>query len=318
MTISTATPDPGPGDIARGLAALERYVADHAPVPPPPAPHPPAMSGETKRVRQLAAEVAEAHALAALQDDDTPLIVETAKVRKRRRRAYEAARLYELAQAPTMLVYQTVRVRRLLITTALIALALALAWSTAGVQRFAADDAKPGTAAWLSAWLVEPFLSLALLVVVGARAYLGTRGVDLHHRTVTRVERLFLGLTATMNAWPYLPGIAETFSMANLVLHLLGPIVAVAIVTVLPIILAAFAGLSYRSPTGGPTGPTYRENTAPSGVDIPALTDQARTLIASGELPATPSATRIQRTLRCGMDAARAVRDALAEGGEHG
>ncbi|MBB4917414.1 conjugal transfer protein TraI [Streptosporangium saharense] len=323
-------PDPSPEEVTRGIAALERHLAAQAPPAPPSEPvlarptDPP--SGETKRVRQLRQQVAEAHALAVLQDDDAPLTLDTDKVRKRRRAAHEAARLYELAQAPAMQIYQTVRVRRLLVIAAMLALTLALAWSTAGVQKFAADGAAAGSPAWIFAWLVEPFMSMALLVVVGARAYLGTRGTMLNHPTVIRIEWLFLGLTATMNAWPYLPGIAETFSMAALVLHLLGPVVAVAIVTVLPIILAAFAGMNHTPhtapPSATPQGADQRWRRDGGGAeDPPSETGRGRTpdehraelrrLIASGQLPAVPSARAIQNALRCREDLSRTLRDEL-------
>nr|WP_055506807.1 hypothetical protein [Nonomuraea pusilla] len=312
--MSVASPEPHPEDVSRGLAALERHLADVAPVRPRPAlaEH----GGETRRVRRLRAEVAEAHLLAGLQEDDTPLLVDTRRVRRRRKAAQEAARLHTLGQDPVMRAWQAARVRRLLVTAALVSLALALAWSTAGVQVFAADGAAPWTPGWLFAWLVEPFMSLALLVVVGARAYLSTRGRPLSDRRLVRVERLFLGLTLGMNAWPYLPGVAEAFSLSRLVLHLLGPIVAVAVVISLPIILAGFAGLDHtRAGTPG-TGASYRPNGpdqyTPDSTSLAALTARARRLIAAGELPPDPGADKIRRALRCGMDTARAVRDALA------
>ncbi|GIH93913.1 hypothetical protein ACFFMN_15820 [Planobispora siamensis] len=307
MSVTTPTPEPTPEDVSRGLAALEHLLAEEAARR---ASRPPVIPGETRRVRQLRAEVAEAHALADLQDDDTPLLLDTPKVRKRRKAAHEAARLHALAQDPTMRAWQAARMRRLLVTAALVSLTLALAWSTAGVQAFAADDAPAWSPAWVFAWLVEPFLSLALLVIVGARAYTATRGQPITVPALIRIEWLFLALTVGMNAWPYLPLMAEHFSFSRLVLHILGPIVAVAIVTALPIILAAFTGLDH----GALTDPAYRANTGPGRTDITTLTAHAQRLIDDGALPAAPSANRIQRTLRCGMDSARAVRDALAEG----
>ncbi|TDC02859.1 hypothetical protein E1267_28180 [Nonomuraea longispora] len=305
-------PEPTPEEVARGLAELEQHVASQATTPAIPTgtrSTPAAPTGETKRVQQLRAEVAEAHLLADLQDDDAPLLLDTPKVRKRRKAAQQAARLHTLAQDPEMRAWQAARMRRLLVTAALVSLTLALAWSTAGVQKFAAEGAPPWSPSWVFAWLVEPFLSLALLVVVGARAYMGTHGQPIESRTLVRIEWLFLALTLGMNAWPYLPWALPDgvdFSLSRLVLHILGPIVAVAIVTALPIILAAFSDLDHH-PASTPTGPPYRPNTtAPD-----ALTARARHLIATGELPANAGADKIRRALGCGMDTARAVRDAL-------
>ncbi|WP_157254033.1 hypothetical protein [Nonomuraea typhae] len=78
---------------------------------------------------------------------------------------------------------------------------------------------------------------------------------------------------------------------------------AVAIVTALPIILAAFSRLDH-SRQSGLTGRTYSAN-------VSRLTERTRALIAAGELPEAPSARKIQRALRCGMDDARALRDTV-------
>ncbi|MFI7028391.1 hypothetical protein ACIBK1_06750 [Microbispora rosea] len=326
-TTPNPNPEPSPEDISRGLAEIERHLAQTAqPTPTAPADprpvaggqHADSLAGETRRVQRLRAEVAEAHMLAGLQDDDAPLLLDTDKVRKRRKKAHEAARLHELAHEPAMRAWQASRMRRVLVAAALVSLTLALGWSTAGVQSFAADGAQSWSPGWLFAWLVEPFMSLALLVVVGARAYLGTRGQPLSDPKLIRIEWLFLGLTLGMNAWPHLPWAlpeGESFSVSRLVLHVLGPIVAVAVVTALPIILAAFTDLDH-SGTGRLTGLTYSAN-AHDPVMVPSpevvrLINRARALIATGDLPDAPSAYRLQRVLRCGMDDARAVRDALS------
>ncbi|MGW2213598.1 hypothetical protein ACWCSD_01310 [Nonomuraea sp. NPDC001684] len=295
--------EPTPEEMASALAHLEALANQGSASTPSPRPQ---TTGETRRVRKLRAEVAEAHLLADLQEDDAPLLLDTPKVRKRRKAAQQAARLHTLAQDSEMRAWQAARMRRLLVTAALVSLTLALAWSTAGVQHFAADGAAPWSPAWIFAWLVEPFLSLALLVVVGARAYLGTRGQPLDDPNLVRIEWLFLGLTLSMNAWPYLPFVADDFSLSRLVLHVLGPIVAVAVVTALPIILAAFSGLDHSS-SGTPTTPSYRVNAA----TVDKLTAQARRLVGTGQLSVDAGADKFRRALGCGMDTARAVRDAL-------
>ena len=347
---------PDPDEISRGLAELELYVAAHAPAAPvdhapagregEPEPEPAGQigEGETRRVRRLRRQVAEAHQLAELQADDTPLLLDTPRVRRYRRRAIEAARLHALAQDPAARAWQAARVRRVLVTVAMIALALALGWSTAGVQAFAAEGADPWSPKWLFAWLVEPFLSLALLVVVGARAYMGTRGQPIRSRTLVRIEWLFLALTLGMNAWPHLPWATDgPFSVSALVLHILGPIVAVAIVTALPIILAAFADLDHGrpeapvpSPSRTPIPPVVEDppsttsdlqwrgashapsrtpsTTPPRGRSLDEHRAELRRLIATGALPPHPSAAAIQRALRCREEWARQLRDELRGG----
>ncbi len=318
MNTTIPMPDPPPEDIQGGLARIEQYVAAQAPAADVESVEQP-VDGETRRVRALRAQVAEAHRLAALQDDDTPLLVDTPKVRKRRMKAAEAARLHQLAQDPMMRAWRADRMRRLFTAVAVVALFIALGWSTAGVQEFAAEDAVPGSPRWWFAWCVEPFVSLALLFVVGARAYLATQGQPIKNSTLDRIEWLFLALSLGMNAWPYTPWVAQEFVFSRLALHTLGPIVAVAIVMALPIILKGFGDLDHHRVTHPLTGPAYRENTPagaadsnPSaGPDLIALVARTRGLIAAGDLPAEPSARAIREALRCGMDSARAVRDAL-------
>jgi hypothetical protein len=333
MNDVTGTPEPD--DSSALISGAEALLADSAPVeqPDPPvtttgpvATPSAAVTGETKRVRQLRAEVAEAHLLARLQDDDSPLLLDSPKVRKRRKAAYEAARLHELAQDPTMKAWQAARMRKLLVSVAMVALTLALIWSTAGVQVFAAEGAPAWSPSWVFAWLVEPFMSMALLVVVGARSYMATHGQPIESKTLTRIEYLFLALTLGMNAWRHLPFVAADFSLSALVLHILGPVVAVAIVTALPIILAAFSGLDHgrrsetlsatRSETSQPSTSTPADQRSESAPAKPArgktLADhrtELTLLIANGALPERPSAEAIRKTLGCSREAAQTLRD---------
>jgi hypothetical protein len=310
---SPASPDPEPDGLG---SQVEAWLAAQTPQPSPAAP---VEGTESGRVRALRAEVAEAHQLLALQADEAPLLLDTPKVRRRRKQGAEAARLHELANEPALLAWQAARWRRVLTWVACVALVLALAWSTAGVQVFAAENHPKWSPGWLFAWLVEPFLSLALLTVVAARAFLATRGKPLDDPKLVRIERLFLGLTLGMNAWPHLPWVTDTFTISGLVLHILGSVVAVAVVTALPIIWRAFADLDHGRAAGGShvgaTPPEYSANTVPP-VSAPAastgvLVECARTLIAEGTLPPEPSATQLRRALGCGTPNAQKVRDTL-------
>ncbi|MEV5718488.1 conjugal transfer protein TraI [Amycolatopsis mediterranei] len=287
------------GEVGRGLAALERHLAAVAPAAPAgpaspaelaagetlaPAPQG-AGHGVTRRVRRRVAEHAEAHQLLALETDTAPFQVTTDKVRTRRKAVEQAAALWRLDRDPRVLAYRDARVRRLVLAVALVSLTLALAWSTAGVQAFAAEGAPAGSPRWWFAWLAEPFCSLALLMVVAGRAYLTTRGHPLDDKAVDRTEWVFLGLTLGMNAWPHLPGVVADFTVSGLVLHLLGPVVAVAVVRCLPRLLAAFAGLGLHRPDAG------------AGAAPVAARGEGRTEAATGEatqavataLPSSPA-----------------------------
>ncbi|WP_051772941.1 hypothetical protein [Saccharothrix sp. NRRL B-16314] len=321
MSTRTPNPEPRPEDLDSTVEEIVRFVAEQAPaVAPAPTP-----SADTRRVRELRAEVAEAHVLLDLQGDAAPLLVDTDRVRRSRKRAAEAARLHALAQDPAARAWQAARVRLVLTAVALTALVGALAWSTTGAHATLTRDMAERGAAWWGAWLVEPVVSAVLLVVVGAKAFLAARGRVLRHRHLTVVEAVALAVTLVLNTWHHLPWVAARFEPMQLLAHAVGPLVAVGAVTVLPVIWTAFAELDHGLPAGPTAGLTegltpakYSGNataSAPAGDGLTGrLAARARDLIAAGELPADPSANRLRTALGCGMDTAREVRDALRGG----
>jgi hypothetical protein len=303
------------------LGEIERYLADQAPPPAPPTPPSTPDSatgaGRTRRVRRLANQVAEAHHLVALQGATVLLSAHTPRVLRTIHRGAEAVKLVQLRQNPAFAALAAIRARRFVTTTGLSALIIALGWSTAGVQAFAASGAPRFSAAWWFAWAVEPFVSLALLTVVITRAFLASRGQPITAPTVRRVEWLFLAMTLLMNTWLHLPGVAHPFQFGQLIIHTLGPIVAVCVVTVLPLLWAAIdqtptphpsvhAGLSTsdRTELGMQAELRAQERLA-------AAIARTEQLVRDGQLPPHPSASQIQKTLGGAMDTARAVRDAL-------
>ncbi|MCR3753723.1 hypothetical protein [Lentzea californiensis] len=310
MNTAIPMPDPSDDEVERAVAQVEKYVAGHASI---------AEVAVTKRVRELRAEVDEAHALLALQADNAPLLVDTDRVRRTRKHAAEAARLHALAQNPAARAWQAARVRRSLTTVALTALVGALGWSTTGVHHTLTRSMTERDAAWWGAWAVEPVISAVLLVVVAAKAYLAARGQTLRHRHLAAVEIGALAVALTLNIWPYTPWQADRFEPTQLLAHAIGPLVAIGAVTVMPIIWTAFACLDHGILTVGPTPTGYRQN-IPDGPSVTEratdvrtalLVKHARRLIADGQLPIAPSATRLREALHCGTDAAREVRDAL-------
>ncbi|WP_018683670.1 hypothetical protein [Actinokineospora enzanensis] len=362
-----AVPGPDESDpFADAVAEVERYVAAAAPTPPPrvqPVEHDDQDTGDgsdqgrsvavgssvgrTGRVRRLSAEVAEAHALLALQGDTAPLLVDTGRVRRALKRSREAARLHALGRDPMARAWQAARVRLVLTVVALVALVGALGWSTTGVHHTLTMDMSDRGAAWWGAWAVEPVLSAVLLVVVAAKAFLTTRGHTLRHRHLSAVEAGALGVTLTLNVWPYLPWAAEVFAPMALLAHAIGPLVAVGAVTVMPIIWDGFARLDHggdtptdparsgaadptdeRTDTAGEALPAGAAQRASAGAahapDAPivqgrlsaraaALLPRLRAAIAAGDLPPTASASAIRAHLRCGSEYARELRDMVTD-----
>lgn len=341
--MSTATTyqdgDDFDGDLSRGMAAMERHLTDLAPGPTESSTHEggtgaAGASRVSRRVAKRRAEHVEAAALRDFDGDETPFLVVSERVRAKRKAVREAGQMWRLDQDPMVLAYRDARMRRLIVTAGLVALTLALAWSTAGVQAFAAEGAPAWSPGWVFAWLVEPFCSLALLMVVGGRAYLMTRNQPVHDKSITRTEWVFLGLTLGMNAWQHLPLVAEHFSLSTLVLHLLGPIVAVSVVRCLPPLIAAFTRLS-PAPAGdtdrsAPAPPSCSADTTATGslsavrtapgtrtgdtsddATVAEAVARIRDLIAAGDLPPNVGVRPIRRTLQCAMATATRVRDEL-------
>ncbi|GAA3702524.1 hypothetical protein GCM10022224_080440 [Nonomuraea antimicrobica] len=119
----------------------------------------------------------------------------------------------------------------------MIVLALALAWTSVEIQGVAADGSAPWTRKWVTGWLIGPAMSLLVLAVFGTRVYLITRGEPILSPKLVRVERLFLAVMLVLCGWPRLPWVTDTFSLWELALHALAPVVAVAVVASLPVIL---------------------------------------------------------------------------------
>lgn len=322
MSVAHEDPDEPP---EFDMHALERYLASDTRTPP--APDTTTDQPEdgrrrsTRRVRKLNSDVAEAREIVTLQDSAELVTADSRRVLRTRRRAAEAEKLVRLRQQPAFVALATVRARQTVTATGLIALTIALAWSTAGVQQFAAGEAPGFGPAWWFAWGVEPFVSLALLTIVIARAFLASRGQFITAPAVRHTEILFLAATLLMNVWRHLPGVADHFRVDQLVVHMLGPVVAVCVVTVLPVLWVAIdqvpKGLNPASTATDTQEGSALSASAPGEVTderVASAVARTRELIKAGKLPPTPSANAVHRALGGAMDTARAVRDILRHG----
>ena len=318
-TTTFQTPSPG-DDSERFADEVEAFLADQsaqtAPVATVPEVEVESPREPTKRVKRLAADLTEADdTLELLADGDPRLDVPSGREQRTLRKAAAAMRMYELSQTPALVAARDARVRKWATGAALVSAVMALSWSTAGVQ---ASVAKAGgletwSAGWIAAWLVEPMMSLLLLALVGAQAYAAMRGrrVDPKSETgtiVRRIEWVLLGMTLTLNVWPYLPGVWQhKWDPLLVIVHALGPIVAVLAVKGLPALYSILDALPL------PTAAKYSANAVTAD---PKTVAKVRGLIAAGKLPAKPSAHKIRTTLECATTTARAIRDEIAaEGG---
>lgn len=322
--------EPTPGDIARGLAELERHIAAEAPTAEP-EPQSQALvpleGGETKRVHKLRAEVAEAHLLAELQDDETPFTLDTPKVRKLRQRTWEAARLHQLTQHPAALAYRDAKVRRVTTAMTMSAAAIALAVSSIGVQSSVAKalGLTPADLGYWAAFGVEAVLSLPLLAAVGVQAYSAIRGRVVDRKSpegkrLFRVELVLLALTLTLNCWP---AFKTDFDLLDLIVHSLGPVAAVLAVWVLPTLWKVLADLPVVWLSTPSVQPQYRGNAQDqytlSTAPVQVLADHIKHMIVSGELPPNPGIHKIRKALaelgvQVGADKATEVQKLIGGG----
>ena len=286
----------------------------------------PAEQGRTKVVAQRERDLAEARRLVELQDQDVTAEVDTKRVRKARRHGAQARKLHSLRQRPETLALRDARVRLWTTVMAMFAAVAALGWSTASVQQTAAHGAQVGTAGYLLAFLVEPLISVGLLAVIAVQAYAAMRGATVdpdteHGRTLRSTQRWLLTLTITLNVWPYISPLwsGGGFDLIQVVVHLVGPIVAVRMIHSLPAMWAVIEGL--QLPTArGVTPPEYRENAAPADQSSKAAEDPSRVaqvrdelahLIATGQWTKNVSAGSIRDHFECGTPIAQKVRDQI-------
>jgi hypothetical protein len=266
----------------------QQTPADHDEQPATaPAPAVNSANTEPKRVQRLRAQVAEARGIVELQTDPALTEADTNRVLTERRKAAEALKLHQLGQDPARKALRDARVRRAVAFIGGTGLVGALGWSVANVQHTVVNGQHLTTAdpGWWLAFLVEPVVSIGLLLIFGVRAYLAaTRGLTVVDSTLRRVEASLLTITLTINSWLYLPFVAATFDPLQLLVHSVGPIVAILLVTVIPVLW----GYLTDAGDGGP----------PADADLARWLTTARQLIADGLLPPSPSRNATEKALR--------------------
>lgn len=239
---------------------------------------------ESKRVRELRSQVAEARGIVALQGDPALTGADTERVITERGKAAEALKLKELRADPARRALSDARVRKAVAVIGGAGLVAALGWSTANVQHTVADGLAQNDPAWWAAFLVEPMVSVGLLLIFGVRAYIAaTRGYSITDPRLHRVEVTLLGITLTVNSWHYLPWAAEKFDPLQLLVHSIGPIIAVLLVTVIPALWEYLSDTS-TEPAADP--------------DLARWVKLARQLLADGVLAPDAGRNATERALR--------------------
>jgi hypothetical protein len=257
----------------------------------------PVETADTKRVQSQRTSADEAELLLDIQQRDRSHLVDTKRVRKVRGRVAEAGKIKQLKSNVEFVALRDTRVRLWTTIAALVAAVAALGWSTASVQITAANGAPAYSPAWWMGFLVEPLISIGLLATIGVQAYAAMRGLVVDTSTesgrrLNHTQIWLLSLTVTLNVWPYVSPLwgAGEFDLVQVILHLVGPIVAVRMIHSLPAMWAVLENLpnaaarpvqvvdqvDAQPPTsprgqggrsGGPAQVIGGESTSPAGVD---------------------------------------------------
>ena len=139
------------------------------------------------------------------------------------RLAREAAEVRQHRNHPDVIALQVERVRTQVDRLCWTGIGLGLAFTMANVQHFAAADSAAWSLPWLTAWLLDPTVSLVLLAVLRAEQVTARYRV----RTgpwVRCAKWLTVAATYVMNTWSsYAAG-----SLAGVVLHSVPPLVVFA------------------------------------------------------------------------------------------
>lgn len=288
---------------ATQLAGPAEQAVTQATVSPEPSAPQTGVATSTKRIDKWKAIADEGEALVGIQQRIDRTDVRTDKVMTEQLKAREAYQLLQLAEDPARAALRDARARRVLAYLGAIGLIGSLGWSTANVQATAAGNltvADPGY--WL-AFLVEPVVSVGLLLIFGVRAYLATnKGLNLRDRRLFIAEVALLAITLTTNSWLYLPGVAAKFDFIQLFIHSIGPVVAIILVTIIPV-LWHYLSIDVH-------------NTATDDVQFDEYLAVARELIAEQTVEASPTRSQLEKHLRielkargkAGLNTAMAVR----------
>ncbi|WP_410662952.1 hypothetical protein [Amycolatopsis sp. lyj-84] len=137
--------------------------------------------------------------------------------------AADAAEVRRWQDHPDVIALRVERVRTQVDRLCWAGIVLGLAFTMANVQWFAASGAVPWSLPWLTAWLLDPTVSLVLLAIL--RAEQVTARYQVHTGRWVRVAKwLALGATYVMNTWASF----AAGSLAGVVLHSVPPLIVFA------------------------------------------------------------------------------------------
>jgi hypothetical protein len=234
------------------------------------------------------------------------------RVAKLAQAAGRAAALRRHQADPDVIALRVERVRAQVDWMLWVAVVGALAFTAVNVQAFAATvmGAAPESAAWWTAWLLDPIVSVPLIAVL--RAEQTTAREQLPSPVwARRTKRLTFACTYVMNTWDAWGLVAHGHSPASLVLHSIPPVLVYFAAETGPVLRDVLTEAVNRALA------TAHTNTQPTTAEVTpaAMTDGPQ--LAGGSTSATPRPASSRRRSRTGRKRPptprRLVADYLAE-----
>jgi hypothetical protein len=195
-------------------------------------------------------------------------------VDKLRSDARNAAEVRALTTHPDVVALRAERVRTAVDGLFWTGILLALAFTMVNVQQFAAAGAVPGSLPWLSAWLLDPMVSLVLIAVLLAEQVTARWQVTTGP-WVRRTKVFAFAATYVMNTWTAW----AKLDPAGIVLHSVPPLLVLATAEAAPHLRERIteAVLKAAQMAAGPAEQQPVTTTLPPALDTPA--EQAPSLV---------------------------------------
>lgn len=226
---------------------------------------------------------------------------------KLRQDAESAAQVRRLANHPDVIALRVEKVRTQIDVLLWVGIFLGLAFTMVNVQAFAASGSAPWSLGWLSAWLLDPMVSLVLVAVLRAEQITARYQVETG-RWAHRTKWFAFLATYVMNTWKSW----THFDVAGVALHSVPPVLVFLAAETAPVLRDKLTEAVMKAAGHAFTGETDTQETAPAAETTPAETPDAEEPVPTPAL--SPAPRRTTRKAKAPAKQGRKLRgDYLAE-----
>ncbi|MFK0243541.1 hypothetical protein ACIQUM_02500 [Amycolatopsis azurea] len=229
---------------------------------------------------------------------------------KLRQDAESAAQVRRLANHPDVIALRVEKVRTQIDVLLWVGIFLGLAFTMVNVQAFAASGAPVWSLAWLSAWLLDPMVSLVLVAVLRAEQITARYQVQTG-RWAHRTKWFAFLATYVMNTWKSWTHL----DVAGVALHSVPPVLVFLAAETAPVLRDKLTEAVMAAAGHAFTGEAdTRDQTAPAAEVTPAETPDAEEPVPTPALSPSPAPRRTTRKAKAPAKQGRKLRgDYLAE-----